>query len=284
MFRTISTTAIFAAATMMTASAAMADTGDRATHFNGFYIGAGGGYDVQSADRGSDVVFDTNRDGSYGDTVRTGGGADAFAPLAGNPAFCSGVPIDNSRTSTGCKGDKDRGEYFGRVGYDRRMGNFVVGLVVEGGSSGVTDRTTAYSITPHNYVFSRGIDWTAAARLRAGYTPNGGALFYLTGGGVYANLDHEFSTTNPAGGAVSFAQNGKDNAWGYQAGGGIELMVMKNISVGMEYLYTDINDDDYSVTLTGGPFSLVSPGGTNLRPRDQSLNYHAVRGTVAFRF
>jgi outer membrane immunogenic protein len=71
-------------------------------------------------------------------------------------------------------------------------------------------------------------------------------------------------------------------------------MVTKHISIGLEYLYTDINDDDYSVGVTAGP-GIVAPtanpfvaadgtGGTNMRPRDQSLNYHAMRGTVNFRF
>lgn len=275
--------AMLATATVLTAAPALAqDTGDRANHFNGFYVGVGGGYNMQSADNRSDVVFDSDRNGSFDNTVLTGGGANAFAPLAGNPAFCSGVPVNNSRTAdAGCKGDKDRGEYFARVGYDRRMGNFVLGAVIEGGKTDSVDRTTAYSTTPHNYVFSRGVDWTAAARLRAGYTPNGGVLFYATGGGIYAKMDHGFSTTNTT---STFVQNGEDNAWGYQAGGGIEAMVTQHISIGLEYLYTDIDDDKYSVTATtpaGAPF-LAS--GTNMRPRDQSFNYHAVRGTVAFRF
>ncbi len=271
--------AVLATATVLSAAPALAqDTGDRATHFNGLYVGAGGGYDMQSADRGSTVVFDTDRNGSYDNTVTTGTGANAFGSLNGNPAFCGGYPNGGSRTSeTGCKGDKDRGEYYGKVGYDRRMGNFVVGLVLEGGKSDAEDRTTAYSTTPHFYSFSRGIDYYGAARLRAGYTPNGGVLFYGTGGGIYANMNHGFSTSNTT---SSFTQNNKDDAWGYQAGGGIEAMVTKKVSIGLEYLYTDINDDKYTVTAVGGPFGT----GTNMRPGDQGFNYHAVRGSVNFRF
>lgn len=273
MFRTTPFKAALAAATLMTAASAMADTGDRSTHFNGLYIGAGGGFDAQPADNRNDVVFDNNGDGKFDNTVVTGTGANAFAP-----GFCSGYPNGGSRLAAdGCKGDKDRGEFFARVGYDRRMGNFVVGAVLEGAKTYAVDRTTAFSSTPHFYNFQRGIDWMGAARLRAGYTPNGGVLFYATGGGVYARMDHEFSTSNTT---SSFVQNGKNDAWGYQVGGGLEAMVMKNISVGMEYLYTDINDDKYYVTATGGPFG----AGTNMRPGDQGFKYHAIRGTVAFRF
>lgn len=272
--------AAMASATVMAMPAMAQDTGDRAGHFNGFYIGVGGGYDMQSADNGSNVVFDTNRDGSFGDTV--GAPGNAFAP-----GFCSGFPLDTSVRAVGtpppgCKGDKDRGEYFARVGYDRRMGgNFVVGAVIEGSKPGVTDRTTAFSGTPRFYTFSRGIDWMAAARLRAGYTPNGGILFYATGGGVYAKMDHEFFTNNTT---STFVQNGKDDAWGYQAGGGIEAMVTKQVSIGLEYLYTNIKDDDYFVTATTAAGAPFGTGGTNMRPGDRNFNYQAVRGTVAFRF
>src|SRR3546814_4849026 len=61
------------------------------------------------------------------------------------------------------------------------------------------------------------------------YTPGGGALFYVTGGGAYARLDNKFTTTNAAN---SFDDNGKTNAWGYAVGGGAEVMVTNNIGLG----------------------------------------------------
>ena len=54
-------------------------------NFNGFYVGGSVGYTAQSNDRGSSILFDTNRDGVFGDTVRTSTGADAFSP-----GFCGG--------------------------------------------------------------------------------------------------------------------------------------------------------------------------------------------------
>ncbi|MET0241483.1 MAG: outer membrane beta-barrel protein [Sphingobium sp.] len=266
---------VVTASALATMPALAQDQSERDTHFNGLYIGAGGGYSMQPNDSGSTVAFDTDGNGSFDNTVVVPGTTNnAFAP-----GFCSGYPLNGtpSNPPSGCKGDKDRAEYFGRVGYDRRMGNFVLGAVIEGGKSDAVDRTTAFSGTPHYYTFSRGIDWQASARLRAGYTPNGGILFYVTGGGTYANMDHAFVTSNRA---SSFVQNDKDDAWGYQAGGGIEAMVLKNVSIGMEYLYTDLDDKKYFVTATGGPFG----AGTNMRPADQGFNFHAVRGTVNFRF
>src|SRR3546814_4407178 len=77
--------------------------------------------------------------------------------------------------------------------------------------------------------------YQAGARLRAGYTPGGGALFYVTGGGAYAKMKNDFATTNAAN---SFADTGKSNAWGYSVGGGGEVMVTSKLSLGLEYLYT----------------------------------------------
>ncbi|HEX7854256.1 MAG TPA: outer membrane beta-barrel protein [Sphingobium sp.] len=272
--------AALTAATAFTAVPAAADTGDRDTHFNGFYIGAGGGYDMQKNHRGQSVEFDTDRNGSFDNTVPTAAGGNAFAP-----GFCAGFARSTS-PADGCSGDQDGGEFFGKVGYDRRMGNFVIGGVLEAGKTYAKDYTTAFSSTPAFYTLERGVDWTGSARLRAGYTPNGGILFYATGGGIYANMRHRLYTSNTAN---SFASNGKDGAWGYQVGGGIEAMVTRHISIGMEYLYTDINDDKSFYAVGAGtapatnPFLLTS-GGTNMRMSDQSFNYHAVRGSVNYRF
>lgn len=242
---------------------------DRSNDFNGLYVSGVGGFSSQTNDGGDIVVFDTDNNGRYGDTV-IAGGQDAF-----RTGFCGGY--GEGPNNDGCKGDLDRAEYWGRIGYDRRMGNFVLGGLVEAGRTEARDRTTAFSATPHAYRFSRGMDYAIAARLRAGYTPNGGILFYVTGGGAYAKMDNEFTTTNRA---STFTQRGSDDAWGYQGGGGVEALVTRNISVGMEYLYTNFKDDDYYVNAVGGPFG----AGTRMKPVDNDFNYHSIRGTVSFRF
>lgn len=277
--RGLKTTALALAMTAAYTAPALAQS-DRSDDFNGLYVSGVGGFSAQSNDGGDTVVFDTDRDGRYGDTVSTVAGANAFSP-----GFCGGYGAGPG--NTGCKGDQDRAEYWGRIGYDRRMGNFVVGALVEAGRTEARDRTTAFSTTPAAYRISRGMDYAIAARLRAGYTPNGGILFYATGGGAWANMDHDFSSNNTAN---SFNQSDKDGAWGYQAGGGVEAMVTRNISVGMEYLYSNFKDKDYFVAVGPGtagptnPFLLVNSGGTNMKPSDNDFNYHSIRGTVSFRF
>ncbi|MDP3783124.1 MAG: outer membrane beta-barrel protein [Sphingopyxis sp.] len=275
--KTLSLLAVLAASTV--AVPAFAQDRDPSQDFDGPYISIGGGGTLQGSDRGETVVFDTNRDGTYGDQVTTVGGANAFST-----GFCNGAAT--SSANIGCRNDKDGPEYFGRLGFDKRMGNFVLGAVIEGGRSVARDSVTAFSTTPASYTFSREADYQANARLRAGYTPGGGALFYVTGGGAYARLDNRFSTSN---GANSFADNGKTHGWGYTAGGGAEVMVTNNIAVGLEYLYTDIKDDDFVVNVGAGtapptnPF-LLNGGGTDMKRSSDNFRTHSVRGTLSFRF
>lgn len=258
---------------------AFAQDRDPAQDFNGPYISIGGGASLQGNDRGETLTFDTNRDGTYGDPVNTAGGTDAFAP-----GFCNGAATGTA--NSGCRNDRDGAEFFGRLGYDRRMGNFVLGAVVEGGHSVARDSVSGFSTTPASYTMSREADYQANARLRAGYTPGGGALFYVTGGGAYARLDNKFATSNTVN---SFADNGKTNAWGYAVGGGAEVMVTNNIGLGLEYLYTDVKDKDYIVNVGAGtapatnPF-LLNGGGTDIRRSDPNFRTHSVRGTLSYRF
>lgn len=267
------------AASLLAIPAMAQDNRDTAQDFNGPYLSIGGGATLQGSDRGETLVFDTNRDGTYGDTVNTAAGANAFSP-----GFCNGAA--SGTANVGCRNDKDGPEFFGRLGYDKRMGNFVLGALVEGGRSVARDSVSGFSTTPASYTMSREADYQASARLRAGYTPGGGALFYVTGGPAYAKLDNRFATTNAAN---SFSDNGKTNAWGYAAGGGAEIMVTKSIAVGLEYLYTDVKDDDYTVNVGAGtaaptnPF-LLNGGGTNIQRSDPHFRTHSVRGTMSFRF
>lgn len=252
---------------------------DTSQDFNGPYFGVTGGFTVQPNDGRETLVFDTNRDGTYGENVSTTTGANAFSP-----GFCGGAATGTGNVS--CANDKDGFEYLGKLGYDKRMGNFVLGAVIEAGRSEARDSVTGFSTTPASYTFSREADYQANARLRAGYTPGGGVLFYATGGGAYAKLDNRFTTSNTTN---SFADNGRTNGWGYVAGGGAEAMLTKNISLGLEYLYTNIQDDDFVVNVGPGiagptnPF-LINGGGTDIKRADDHFRTHSIRATMNFRF
>lgn len=277
----IKISAVSAIAIAMLSTPAFAQITKDESDFNGPYIGGHVGYTAQPNDRGEGVEFDINNDGVFTDTVRTTTGADAFST-----GFCKGAALANN-AGGGCRQDQNGLEYGIRLGGDKRFGNVVVGFLAEGSRSEAKDFVTAFSTTPANYTFTRELDYAISARARAGYTPGGGILFYGTGGVSYGRIENSFQTSN---GANAFTpRNGKDWAWGYQAGGGVEAKIARNMSIGLEYLYNSYQGDDYVVNVSRGaapatnPF-LIAGGQTDMRRSDSDFNFHSLRVTTAFRF
>jgi outer membrane immunogenic protein len=275
-----------AVAAVATTPAVAQDTTEK--QFDGIYVGGTVGFDAQANDRKSGIQFDRNLDGRFGDTVSTATGANAFAPSAAQPGagFCNGRATSSGKL-TGCTNDKDNISYSGRVGFDKQYGHVVVGAIGEFGKSEVRDSVSSFSTTPASYVMTRTVDYNANLRARAGYAFNT-TLFYLSGGGAYAKINSSFQTSNTAN---AFAGRGKDDAWGYVAGGGIEQKLSKHVSVGLEYLYNQYKDDDYRVRATQGsapatnPFVLApNTAGTDFRRSDTRFAWHSVRATAQFRF
>lgn len=258
------------------------DTGDTPP-FSGLYVAASGGYDVQGNDVGSRLNFDRNGDGNFNDSVTTAAGANAFAP-----GFCNGRARDATPGSTFCENDRNKPSYYGRVGFDVQRGAFVIGALGEFGRTEIKDYTSAYSSTPASYVFSRGVDWEASARLRAGLA-QGNGLFYATGGVGYARLKHGFTTTNTANSFATLLDD-RDRK-GFIVGGGVEYRIMKNFSIGLEYTYHDYKDNDYLVYATRGSAAATNPfvlapqtAGTVLARSDDNFRWHSLRGVVGFHF
>lgn len=253
---------------------------DRDTHFDGVYIQGAGGIGFRG-ENGSTFEFDTDQDGNYDETVRTLAGADAFSP-----GFCKGGANGRTRAD-GCRPDKAGAEYAVRLGYDSRMGNMVVGGLIEVSRNDAKDRATAFSTTPAAYRIDRSLDYAVSARARLGFTPGGGALFYGTGGVSYGKIKHDFMTTNTAN---SFTENNDgDMVWGWQAGGGAEIMVTNNVSLGLEYLYSRYRDNKYSVSVGQGTAPATNPflldgGATDMRIKDRNFDTHAVRATIGLHF
>ncbi|MEA3262852.1 MAG: outer membrane beta-barrel protein [Pseudomonadota bacterium] len=280
MLKTISAVAVLLAGSAASPALAQAGGFDRDSHFNGPYVQVFGGVAAQPSDKEDSVVFDTNGDGNYTDTVTTATGTNAFV------AFCEGRATSTDRT-TGCSNDKDRKEFGGRIGFDKRMGNIVVGLLVEGSGNDILDGTSGFSSTPASYTLTRGLDCSIAGRARVGFTPNGGALFYATGGVGYARLSHDFGTTN---GVNSFTENNDDDmVWGYQLGGGAEVMLTNNISLGLEYLFNRYKDDKYYVQVGQGTAGATNPfvlsgGQVRMQPSSENFTYQSFRATLGFRF
>ena len=247
--------------------------------FSGVYVGGSFGYDVQPNDIGARVSFDNGLNGSFGDVVRTGAGADAFSP-----GFCNGAARGATPT-LGCRNDRDGIAYYGRVGADYQAGKIVVGVMGEFGKTEIRDSVSAFSTTPANYVLTREVEWEASIRGRAGFVAGRSTLFYGAFGPGYVSLDRSFSSTNTAN---SFAQRGKRRQFGVTGGGGVEQMIGNNFSIGLEYMFHQYDDDRTRVRVGTGTAPATNPfvlaGGTDFRRTDEKFRWHSIRGTAAFRF
>lgn len=278
MKRVLTAAAISAA---MLSQPALAQEESQRGDWEGGYIGGTFGLGAQSNDAGETVLFDTNRDGNFGDTVRTAAGVNAFSGTGG---FCNGKNFSNNAAG-GCSNDRDSYDYSVRAGYDTQFGRIVVGALVEASKSDSVDYVTAFSTTPASYRFERKLDYSVGARGRVGFAAKG-ALFYATGGAAYGTIKNRFFTTN---GVNSFADNGKTRSWGYTVGGGAEVKITDNITMGLEYLRTQFTKDKFVVNVGPGaapptnPFLLVS-GGTDFRRSDPDFTQQAIRLTTSIRF
>lgn len=149
----------------------------------------------------------------------------------------------------------------------------------------------ANSTTPAFYTFERELDWLATARLRGGVAFDR-ILIYGTGGIAYGDIDQSFTTNSPAnlvGGDVDGDEQtldgDDDDAWGYTIGAGVEALVTERVSVGLEYLYTDLDADQQTVTFDSGPFAAGPGGETEMRSTgDDNFDFHTVRAAASFRF
>jgi outer membrane immunogenic protein len=267
-----------------TATALLATAGAaQAQDWTGFYVGATVGLADRSESSGETIGFDTNLDGNFTDTVNTAAGANAFSP-----GFCGGSFSTNA-AGGGCrKDDSDDVELSIRAGYDWQFsGGWLVGGVIEYSEVQLQDSVTAFSTTPAAYNFTRKLTDTLAIRARGGYAM-GDNLFYVTGGYAEGDIDHSFRTTNTVN---AFPESGGGKGKGYQLGFGYERKVTQNVSLGLEFLRTSLDDDDYGVRATNNgttgatnPFLLVNPQGTGFLRTDDDFEYNSFRATVAWRF
>lgn len=246
--------------------------------FDGVYAGVSVGYDFQAGDSDEFITFDRGSNGTFGETVTTAAGANAFSP-----GFCGGAAT--SPQNTNCDSDSDGLTIGGRIGYDSQMGKLVIGVVGDIATADVRDAVSAFSTTPAFYYIEREIDYSAALRLRAGFTPAASTLLYATGGIAYAKLDQEFETSNTAN---SFTVLADEEAWGYQLGAGVEQKIGKNFSLGVEYLYTGYNDDNTLIRVGQGTAGATNPfvlaGGVDFKRANDDFAIQTIKAVINYRF
>ena len=267
------------AAALLAATALPAAADDWTGGYVGLYLGTQSDPD----DNDDSVLFDTNLDGTFGDTVNTAAAVNAFSP-----GFCDGVAQDRT-PAAGCADNSGGGDFGLRAGYDWDMGGFVWGVVGEWGLNDYRDGVSAFSTTPARYALLRKVDDVLALRLRAGFAlgDDEDGLLYGTAGYAQANVENFFFTSNTAN---TFSTTGDSDADGWQAGIGYEHKFWDDFTIGLEYLYTKLDDDEFRVGVARGsapatnPFVIVNPAGTDFARSDDEIELNSLRLTGSWRF
>lgn len=176
----------------------------------------------------------------------------------------------------------------GQLGYNRQFGHFVLGLEgdFQSNNDEHTNTFTPPSITRTvsfgNFVESSTTDlvsvrrfetnWLGSARGRVGFAA-GCFMVYGTGGVAFTSIDaRAYDTANSSlffNGVFIFNQTDANNARdhdrrvGWTAGGGIEYMVRRWLSLGVEYRHADFGSDKHH---------FESSTGGNVQPADMNID------------
>ncbi|KQT85958.1 outer membrane beta-barrel protein [Aurantimonas sp. Leaf443] len=217
--------------------------------WTGLYIGGQAG--VAFGQDSNDIRFDPENNGAFGETI-----------------------FENDDTNAGFVGG-------GHIGYDYQFGNnLVVGAVAD---LNYIDAETSrsYSIDGNRFGVSEDLDYFGTVRGRLGYAMDS-ILVYGSGGLAYSgyNRDNSFPSvpTNSLAG-YTFKEDGDDVDVGYSVGGGIDVMATRNISFGVEYLYTNLGKNDYSVEATNGSNTIDLTSTSK-----DDLDFHTIFAKASYRF
>lgn len=230
-----------------------------ATDWTGFYVSIFGGGTFNPSTPGV-LQLDQDRDGNFSE------------PL---------VPPLSVAFGSNFIGSHDGGFTGGiAAGYDVQMDRVVFGGIIDVAYVDYADRQSGFSSTPASYTELRELDFLGTVRARAGYLVTDNLLAYVHGGLAVGDVQYSFVSTNPN----RTSTGGNDLAVGYQVGGGLETMITENVSLGVEYAYTNLGESNFNTTFTNAPFVVVNPTGTDARGSDRIFDFHTVKATLSYKF
>jgi outer membrane immunogenic protein len=147
-------------------------------------------------------------------------------------------------------------------GYNRQVNRLVVGIEADLETGGLTGSNAGTVGAIH----TTSLDWIGSLRGRMGFV-TGNSLLYVTGGLAYGSVSTEqYQQTSLAPFSIDTQRK-----TGWTAGAGLEHALASNLTIRMEYRYTDL-----------GEVSYYSP---KLWMRETSeITSHAVRGGISFKF
>src|SRR5207249_5357208 len=116
----------------------------------------------------------------------------------------------------------------GQIGYNWQHGNFVFGL--EGDISGLGGKNTGERQDATGYQYSSRISWLSTVRARFGLAV-GDTMAYATAGVAFAGVKNTVSFSP----GLDYSSTKTRTGW--TVGGGVEHMLSRNWTIGLEALF-----------------------------------------------
>jgi outer membrane immunogenic protein len=125
----------------------------------------------------------------------------------------------------------------GQLGYNWQMTpNWLLGVEVDFQGTSQKDSSCTVFCGTSALNASQKMPWFGTARARLGYV-NGDNLWYVTGGGAWAKINSDYSTS---GFGASDSASFTDTKVGFAVGAGVETHLAGNWTAKLEYLYMDL--------------------------------------------
>lgn len=250
--------------------------------WTGFYVGIQGG-----------AAFNTQDPDKFG--ISSSFGSDNPIFVSANPTVATQSSINDFFTSNSASASGTSFLGGAHVGYDYQINQFVLGALLDINGLDVSKTQAARTDDSGSFTAERSLDFLATARVIAGYAITPSFLAYATGGLAYGKVDYSFDTDSPlvlgtpnansiAGSLQVFED---EDEIGYSVGGGLDILVIQNISLGAEYLYTNLGGSS-SARLSGGRFDGNGRRGQDLDGytdlSSDDFDFHTVTAKLSYRF
>lgn len=179
----------------------------------------------------------------------------------------------------------------GNVGYDKQIGNVIVGGVADfnyvdhdRGAGVVLQDNSADGST---YRSKADIDYYGTVRGKIGVAYDRVAV-YGTGGLAYGKVkdgvNGSDTFTSASGTGYSVSADGDKDKLGYSVGAGVDVLATENVSFGLEYLYTDLGSAKSKTDFDAvGTPQAGDPANFSAETKND-LDFHTVMAKAAYRF
>ncbi len=214
----------------------------------------------------------------------------------------AGVAFGGSRGAAGVEGFPDDSGTFrskrdtgftggGHVGYDRQIGNVIVGGVADFNYIDKDRRAGVVledgTVDDSAYSNKTKVEYFGTVRGKAGYAMDRVAV-YGTGGLAYGKVKNDRSGdatfVSASGTAYDVTGDSDKDKVGYTVGAGVDVLATQNVSFGLEYLYTDLGKaksqadfDAVSAVAAGDPADFSAETKTD-------VDFHSVMAKASYRF